>query len=89
LLLPESASLEARPAAANVGAVQEALNHAVEVMVAVGQLLAGDRAGDGIAEQEDAKHDPSRLLRALARRRAFVRAFAAVGPVVNDDQNIH
>ena len=45
------ARVEARAAAADLGAVDQRFEHAVEVVVPFGQLLAGDRARDGVAEQ--------------------------------------
>jgi hypothetical protein len=55
VLLFESACVQAGAATADLGAADQRLDHAVEVVVAVGQLLAGDRARDGVAQEEHAQ----------------------------------
>lgn len=54
LILTEAAGVEAGAAACDVGVMKDAFEHAVEVVVPVGELLSGHRAGDGVSEQEDA-----------------------------------
>jgi hypothetical protein len=69
--------------------MQESLDHAVEVIVAVGQLLAGDRASDRITEQEDAQLGAVPFAQSGGEAEGVVRAFAAVRLVVHDDQDVH
>jgi hypothetical protein len=51
--------------------VQEPLEHAVEVVVAVGKLLARDRACDPVAQEETRTCASSRLLSDVASRSAL------------------
>ena len=46
----EAARVEARSAATHLAAADQRLEHAIEVVVAIGQSLSGDRARYGVAE---------------------------------------
>ena len=78
------------PQSPDLGAAPDGCGeHAFEVVVAVGCLLAGERAGDGVGEQED----PHLLAFALGERvreaQPVVGAFRPVGGVVEDDECLH
>jgi hypothetical protein len=50
----DAARVHAAAAERDLGAAADCgSDHAFEVVVAVGGLLAGERAGDGVGEQED------------------------------------
>jgi hypothetical protein len=69
--------------------MQQALEHAVEVVVAVGQLLAGESASDGVAEQKHSHLDLVTFALSGREPQRVVGALAAVGLVVDHDQDIH
>ena len=88
-LLGQAARVQAGPAAANLRAAQQAFEHSVEVVVAVGELLTRDGAGHGVADQEDAHLDIVALAQRAREAQRVVGALAAVGLVVDDDQDVH
>ena len=63
--------------------------HAFEVVVAVGCLLAGQRTRDGVGEQEDAHVFAFALGERVRQAQAVVRAFRPVSGIVEDDECLH
>jgi len=70
-LFAESAGIQATRAATNLRMAQQALEHAIEVVVAIGELLVCDCAGHSVADQEHAQLHLVALLSAPARRSAL------------------
>ena len=86
----DAAGVHAGAAQADDGAVSGGGGeHAVEVVVAVGELLAGDGAADGIAEAEDADFDLVAFGEVAGESQPVVGALVAVGGALEDDQDVH
>ena len=64
-------------------------DHPVEVVVAVGELLAGDGATDGVPEAEDAHVDVVAFGEVAGEAQPVVGAFVAVGGALEDDEDVH
>lgn len=85
----ESTGVEARAAAADLRGVEQPFQQAVEVVVALGQLLAGDGAGDGVAEEKHAQFDIVALAQRVGEPQRVVRTLCAVWLVVDDDEDVY
>ena len=85
----KSAAVQAGAPAANLGAVQQSFEHAVEVVVAFGQLLASDGARDGVTEQEQAQFHVLAFGQGVGEPQRVVWTLAAVGLIVDDGEDVH
>jgi hypothetical protein len=61
----------------------------VEAVVAVGELLAGDGAADGVAEAEHAHFDAITFGEATGEAQPVVGALVAVCGAAEDDEHLH
>src|ERR1035437_9499822 len=68
---------------------REALEHPLEVVVAVGGLLGGLGCGDRVAHQEDPQLDLLGLGKWEGQPQPVVGPLVAVGGFVEDDENLH
>jgi hypothetical protein len=89
VLLGESASIEAGAAAGDVATVPgESLEQPVQGVIAVGGLLAGDGAGDGVSHQEDRGVDVAALGQGYGEANGVESLIRAVGRPVEDEQGL-
>src|SRR6266508_939535 len=88
-VLGDAAGVHAGAAAADVGAVAGAgADHPVEVVIAVGQLLVGHGAADGVADQEHPYLAVAAFGEGTGNLEPVVGAFRAVRRVVEDEKNL-
>jgi hypothetical protein len=90
LCVGDPAGVHACAAQADDGAVPSGGGeHPVEVVVAVGQLLAGDGAADRVAEAEDPHFDVVSLGEVAGKPQPVVDALITVGGALQDDEHVH
>jgi protein SCO1 len=77
LLLRERSGVHARAAASDLAAAHQRLEHAVEVTVALGQLLTGHGTRDCLAEQEQVQLDLLALGKCASKAQRVVEALTA------------
>jgi hypothetical protein len=80
---------EACAAAADLRAVQDPFEHAVQVVVAFGELPAGDGTSGGVAEQEHAEFDVVAFAQGVGEPQRAVSPLAAVGLIVDDNEDVY
>src|SRR5581483_9208142 len=90
LVLADRAGVHAGAAEGDLGAVMDGgAEHPLEVVVAVGRLLAGERTGDRIGEEEDANLLAVALRKRVREPQPVVAALGPVCGVVEDHERPH